>query len=230
MRETWALRRIVRRVAAEFAHVHSSKAGLAGRLAVRGGVPTMFTPHAWLLPLRRSVPRRAARSWERTAVRWTTLMVCVSEAERQRGVDASVVCEAVVLPNSVDLTRFAPAAPSQRTAAGAASFGVGDAPGCIGRLADQKGQDVLLGVLAEVRRQVPQAQLLIAGDGPEREHLEAAATEGVELLGTLEDVRGLYALRRRRHAVTLGGPLVRRARGPGERLQHRRGTGRRRHA
>ena len=121
-------------------------------------------------------------------------MVCVSEAEHQRGVDAGIQCRAVVLANSVDLTRFVPAPPSECAAARAA-LGVGDAPvaACIGRLAHQKGQDLLLAIWPDVRARVPGARLLLAGDGPERAHLEAAATDGVSFLGTLDDVGGVYA-------------------------------------
>ena len=36
----------LRSVRPDVVHLHSSKAGLAGRLAIRGGVPTVFQPHA----------------------------------------------------------------------------------------------------------------------------------------------------------------------------------------
>jgi glycosyltransferase involved in cell wall biosynthesis len=46
-----------------------------------------------------------------------------------------------------------------------------------GRLVWEKGVDVLLHAFARVRRQVPGARLLIAGDGPERSALEGLAIE-----------------------------------------------------
>src|SRR4051794_2187232 len=45
--ETARVARIVRDARPDVVHLHSSKAGLAGRLAVRGRVPTVFSPHAW---------------------------------------------------------------------------------------------------------------------------------------------------------------------------------------
>ena len=45
----------------------------------------------------------------------------------------------------------------------------------VGRLMDWKGADLVLDVLAEVRRQMPSAELWIIGDGPERARLRARA-------------------------------------------------------
>jgi glycosyltransferase involved in cell wall biosynthesis len=54
-----------------------------------------------------------------------------------------------------------------------------------GRLTRQKGVHVLLEAWRTVREQVPDAQLLIAGDGPGRRALEAAAPAGVTFLGAV---------------------------------------------
>src|SRR3954452_8749472 len=37
----------VRRIRPDVVHLHSSKAGLSGRLALRGSVPTLFQTHGW---------------------------------------------------------------------------------------------------------------------------------------------------------------------------------------
>jgi len=47
----------------------------------------------------------------------------------------------------------------------------------VGRLAHEKGVDILLKAFAQVVATVPQAQLLVVGDGPERESLQALATQ-----------------------------------------------------
>ncbi|MFY1614724.1 glycosyltransferase family 4 protein [Micromonospora sp. WMMD736] len=48
---------------------------------------------------------------------------------------------------------------------------------CVSRLVPRKGQDVLLRSLPLVRRSVPDASLLIVGDGPDRVRLEKQANE-----------------------------------------------------
>jgi glycosyltransferase involved in cell wall biosynthesis len=54
-----------------------------------------------------------------------------------------------------------------------------------GRLSWQKGVHVLLSAWADVRRRLPDAQLIVVGDGPERAALEATATAGVTFVGAV---------------------------------------------
>jgi glycosyltransferase involved in cell wall biosynthesis len=54
-----------------------------------------------------------------------------------------------------------------------------------GRIDKAKGVDVLLGAWPAVVQAIPDAQLLIAGDGPERSELERTAPAGVSFLGHL---------------------------------------------
>ena len=71
--------------------------------------------------------------------------------------------------------------------------GVADRPliVCVSRLVARKGQDVLIGAMAEIRRRVPRATLLIVGDGPDRERLEemaaAAPPSSVVLVGRVTE-------------------------------------------
>src|SRR4029450_5411944 len=46
---------------------------------------------------------------------------------------------------------------------------------CVSRLVARKGQDVLILAMPEIRRRVPDATLLIVGDGPYRDRLQALA-------------------------------------------------------
>jgi phosphatidylinositol alpha-1,6-mannosyltransferase len=48
---------------------------------------------------------------------------------------------------------------------------------CVSRLVPRKGQDVLIAAMPMVRRRVPDAVLLLVGDGPQRGRLEAAAAD-----------------------------------------------------
>jgi phosphatidylinositol alpha-1,6-mannosyltransferase len=65
-------------------------------------------------------------------------------------------------------------------------YGLGDRPVvvCVSRLVERKGQDMLIRALPLVHRRVPDAAVLIVGDGPRREKLVALA----ESLGVVGDV------------------------------------------
>ena len=79
------LNRIVNEIEPDVVHLHSGKAGLAGRLVVRDRIPTVFQPHAWSFLAARSGVQGASLRWERYAARWATELVCVSTTERQLG-------------------------------------------------------------------------------------------------------------------------------------------------
>ncbi len=71
--------------------------------------------------------------------------------------------------------------------------------GFAGRLVAKKGVDVLLRAIALLRERVPEARLIVAGDGPERIGLERLAAElgirdAVDFLGHLEQERAERAL------------------------------------
>lgn len=186
--ETRRLASLCRRVGPDLVHLHSSKAGLAGRLALRGRLPTVFQPHAWSFLAVEGPVRTASLAWERHAARWCHALAVVSEGERQLGRDAGIVAPYVIARNGVDLAQRRPAGPQERALA-RAELSLPDAPiaVCVGRLSRQKGQDLLLAAWPSVRRAVPDAHLVLVGDGPDRSVLQSRAGTGVQLVGSTSD-------------------------------------------
>ena len=192
--EVTRLSRVIRDVDPDIVHLHSSKAGLAGRLAVRGHRPTIFTPHAWSFLHGGAATKRGALAWERFAGRWTDVVMCCSIGERARGEAAGVRAEIAVIPTGIDLDRFPPASDADRThARRELDLPPGPLAVCVARLAPQKGQDLALDAWPSVRSRVPDAQLALVGDGPLRQELEARAVPGVTLFGDRADVVRWYA-------------------------------------
>ncbi len=189
--ETTRLARAVRGARPDVVHLHSAKAGLAGRLALRGRLPTVYQPHAWSFFAVEGPLRTATLQWERRALRWTDRVICVSQAECEEGLRAGLRLEGrtIVVPNGVDVDRFSP---GDREAV-RARLGVGSGPlaVCVGRLSRQKGQDVLLDAWPSVREAVPDAGLVLVGDGPDRAELVDRAPEGVRFVGRA-DPRNWY--------------------------------------
>lgn len=189
--EARRLARIVREVQPDVVHLHSSKAGLAGRIALRGRRSTVFQPHAWSFAAVTGAVRTTSLAWERYAAHWADVVVCVSAAERDEGAAAGIRArEWRVVPNGVDLTRWAPASRAE------ARVRLGLPPGapvvvCVGRLSRQKGQDVLLNAWPSVG--VEGALLVLVGDGPDAETLRAAAPDGVRFTGRRDDIADWYA-------------------------------------
>ncbi|MFF0433372.1 glycosyltransferase [Streptomyces sp. NPDC004327] len=206
LRETRGLARLIRATGPALVHAHSAKAGLCARLALRGRLPTVYQPHAWSFEAVTGTTAALALRWERwAAARWTARVVCVSGAERLRGEAAGVRASWSVIHNGVDTDRFAPGpadgagaalpgVPGQGPAAspGGAEPDAGPLVVCVGRLCRQKGQDVLLDAWPAVLDAVPDARLVLVGDGPEAERLRAAAGAAVRFAGAVADTAPWY--------------------------------------
>lgn len=191
-REARSLRGIVRRARPDVVHLHGSKAGLTGRLLLRGRLPTAFSPHAWSYDALPDRGAAAAAAWERLAARWTHGWICVSSDEldsgRARGIDGPMH----LAINGVDTDRLRPPTGGQRAALRTA---LAVAPEeqvavCVARLARQKGVDVLLDAWREVAG--PGRRLVLVGDGPDAGQLRQQAADlrrragsSVEFVGAL---------------------------------------------
>jgi glycosyltransferase involved in cell wall biosynthesis len=172
------LNRIVRETSPDVVHLHRGKAGLAGRIVVRNRIPTVFQPHAWSFLAHRGGAQGASLRWERFAARWATEVVCVSTTECQLGESLGLHAPTTVIPNGIDLTLHRPAGARDRVHA-RKLLGLDDVPTvvCVGALTVQKGQQDLLADWPQVRGRVPDAQLVLVGDGPDRTALERLADE-----------------------------------------------------
>lgn len=93
------------------------------------------------------------------------------------------------IPNGVDTARFDRPSEIERSGARAELGLDGPTAVYVGRLVEEKRVDVLLEAWKAVRDAVPAAELLVAGDGPERATLASDPPDGVRFLGTVDDVR-----------------------------------------
>ncbi|WP_329243285.1 glycosyltransferase [Streptomyces canus] len=193
VREVRRLGQVLDDVRPDLVHAHSAKAGLVGRLAVRGRIPTVFQPHAWSFEAVGGMTAALALRWERWAARWASQVVCVSAAERATGVRAGIGGRWTVVPNGIRPERFHPA-PVDTVRSGVLP-GVDPAAPlvvCVGRLCRQKGQDILLDAWDSVSRRVPDARLVLVGDGPDQERLRSRAPRSVLFAGAVTDTAPWY--------------------------------------
>ena len=194
--EVLRLRGVLGAVRPDVLHLHSAKAGLAGRLAVRGQLRTLFQPHGWSWLASTGPLSAATLGWERVAAaRWTDVLVCVGAGEAAAGRASGLRARYEVVRNGVDLSRFRAAGPAERAAARARLGLPATAPVvlCVGRVTRQKGQDVLLDSWPRVAADRPDAVLALVGDGDQLPVLRDRAPAGVRFAGPVDDVRPWYA-------------------------------------
>lgn len=186
--DLWSLRRLAK--GRDVVHLHSSKAAALGRLAVltlgRRRPAVVVTPHYWswlvggrLAPLYRWVERVLAPRCD--------AIVAVSEAEAVEGRAVLPAADRITLiHNGVDRERFSPdRAAAERDPAPLLV--------CVGRLSEQKGQDIAIRALA--RLSDPTVRLRLVGSESahgERERLGSLAAslgvaDRIEWRGEVDD-------------------------------------------
>ena len=176
-------------------HTHISKAGFIGRLAARcAGVPVVVhTYHGWVQELHdQNAAGRLLLACEKLAARASDAVLAVSHSVVEDALKNGIGTRPLysVVPNGIDLTRFpASGVPSHRSSAEGKPV-----LGAIGSMTPEKGFEVLLDAMVEVKRRFPGVQLYAIGDGPLRVELEHRAQqlgleETVRFLGRVEDVR-----------------------------------------
>ncbi|HJP67158.1 MAG TPA: glycosyltransferase family 4 protein [Actinomycetota bacterium] len=147
---------------------------LLGPGLARRGIPYAVLTHGVELWMAR-VP--TARALLRQALRDARAVTAVSHYTAD-AVQAAIPpgIPVTLLPPAVDEARFTPNADG---GAVRERLGLGDAPVvvCVSRLVRRKGQDVLIRAMPMIRDRVPDARLVIVGDGPYREALETLAAE-----------------------------------------------------
>ena len=116
-------------------------------------------------------------------------LVCITEWQLET-VPAGYAGRVYLIPNSLVPQPRLPEGEVQRLRA---SLGVAPGEflvGGVGRLAESKGFDVLVRAFAEAA--LPEARLVIVGDGRERARLEALAGPAVTFTGYREDAKALF--------------------------------------
>lgn len=169
----------------DLVHLHSSKAGAIGRIAVatmrRSDRPAVvFTPHYWSWQVGGRL-RRLYVWVERLLARRTDAIVAVSEQEAAEGRRVISGLDDIlrVVPNGVDRARFSPEGPRANRDP--------DSPllVCVGRLSRQKGQDVAIRALSLLRDDTTKLRL-VGDENPPGER--ARLTELAEELGVADRI------------------------------------------
>jgi glycosyltransferase involved in cell wall biosynthesis len=191
------LRRLLARYAPDVVHAHGLRAGAVTALALartpRRQRPAMVVTTHNAAPSR-VTSRAAYLALERLTARRADAVLCVSAdlAGRMRRAGARDVALAVVSAPPA-------AAPSAEAVGQArAAMGVAGRPVvlAVGRLAPQKGFDILLEAVTMLRDREPAPLLVIAGEGPQAARLAArsrAVGSDVRFLGRQAGIPALLA-------------------------------------
>ena len=178
--------RALREAAPDIIHVHEPLVPSVSMHAVlNANAPVVATFHSNV------GPERVSSLWFKLAapmVRpvWNRLArrIAVSEAARHSVTSRMGDGDLVIVPNGVDVDRFANARPAALAPGRHLLF--------VGRLEERKGFPVAVAAFAELARVYADLRLLVIGDGSERdavEALEPPVRSRVDMLGRVDDER-----------------------------------------
>jgi glycosyltransferase involved in cell wall biosynthesis len=187
------VRRLLKELRPDLLHTHLYHPNLYGRLAALGlGIPVVAAVH-------NSYTRAKfhRRLWN-YLLSWTTARVLVGSTqvwEDVRHYDGVPPARLLLLPYGIRPEDLETSLSRQevRQILGVSGFVLG----AVGRLEEQKGHLYLLEALAQARPELPEATLLLVGDGRLRPDLERRArelglAEQVRFLGTRRDLPLIY--------------------------------------
>jgi glycosyltransferase involved in cell wall biosynthesis len=191
------LRRLFGRVEPDIVHLHSTKAGILGRIAaMRLDCPTVFTVHGWGF-YNTGYPRLATglRYLERLLAARTTEIVCVSRADYERGVKHGILDgRGTVIQNGIEQL---PHGGDVDLRAELDLDSNATVVGSVGRLVEQKNPIEAIEALCELRSRGVEAELVLVGSGPLlsdcRRYVNERELDSVHLLGFREDAYDLLA-------------------------------------
>jgi len=183
------IRAAAKHISPDVVHVHGTRAGILGRLAMMGlKVPVIYTEHLWTKQYR--VPGRITHNIQLFGLwvldMFTTLNIAVSVAVRDFLVENQISRpgKVVVVYNGVE-------APKKK----AKPFSHRDEIllGSIGTLNEHKGMQYLIEAMVKVVKEFPQVRLEIIGEGYYKDRLvklirKLKLTRHVKLTGFIKDV------------------------------------------
>lgn len=197
------LAKLLKSLNVDVVHLNSSKAGVLGAYAAhRAKVPrVVYTAHGFVFnepmhPTRRLIYRLA----ERWSARHKDIIICVSDFDRKTALANRIAPSEKlrVVHNGIDLAAldFLDRASARSRLASAGIMGNGPLLGTIANFYPTKGLAYLIEAAAELHKTLPNLQVVLMGDGMERETLQRLIRHHqlsgvVHLPGQLPDARRL---------------------------------------
>lgn len=191
------LRRLVRTTEPDVVHLHSFFAGLCGRVLggvpARPRVPIVYQPHAWSTHrFNRVALVRSVELVERAGARRTDMLLGICQDELVRGAAFGVERPGRVVGIAVDLGQVGAITDLSERRLRREAMGLGEDRLLLvlGRLAHQKGQDLL--VRAWEQHHLPGTRLALVGPGDSSFLAALAPTQWrrtVHAYGPADDVR-----------------------------------------
>ncbi len=175
------VRNLIKRYNPDIVYAHSSKAGAIARVADIGlKNRCVYNPHGWAFNMRCSAKKKAMYTViEKMAAPFCDKIICISDAEKQSALDKKICRDdkLQVIFNGVDIEAY------ENGVHGTVKKKDLNIPenafvvGMVGRMSPQKAPDVFVKMAKQVKDEVPNAHLIIVGNGNQEAEIRKYAED-----------------------------------------------------
>ena len=177
-----SLRKLLKKYKPDIVYVHSSKAGVIGRIANLGlKNKLLYNPHGWSFNMDCSQKKKTFYKWiEKFLAPITDKIIAISDFEKQSAVE-NKICKQnkiKVIFNGIDIEEYEKSKSNFKVTR--KSLDIPDGAyviGMVGRLSKQKAPDTFIKAVALIKDDIPEAFFLLVGDGEDKEYIKKLIEE-----------------------------------------------------
>lgn len=175
------LKALIRQVNPDIVHLHSSKAGVLGRLAAyKNGIPNIYNPHGWSFSMNVSKNKKKAYALiERFCSKYCNYIINISDDEQKLAIKYNISSEEKmkVIYNGIDIGKYNVTYDRKKVLnelnIPEDSFVIG----MVGRITKQKSPETFINIASKLKDKIENSYFILVGDGELRFEIEKLVDE-----------------------------------------------------
>jgi glycosyltransferase involved in cell wall biosynthesis len=170
------LKKYIKETKPDIVHLHSSKAGVVGRLAAyKNKIPCVYNAHGWSFAMDVSKVKKNFYAFiERVMAKITYKIINISNFEQELAIRYKITSEErmQVIYNGIDLSKYNEKFNKEKILNELKILTPPFIIGMVARLTKQKSPETFIKVAKEVSREVKNSYFIFVGDGELRDEIE----------------------------------------------------------
>lgn len=175
------LKKVISEINPDIVHIHSSKAGILARLAIRKlKIPCVYNAHGWSFSMKCSEAKKQIyASAEKVCAKYTDMIVNISTYEQNLALEYKVANsqKMTVIYNGIDLNKYSRGYSRNEILS---KLGIPENAyviGMVGRITEQKSPQTFISIAKEISNIFENAYFILVGDGDLIEEIQRSIEE-----------------------------------------------------
>lgn len=181
--------RLIKKIKPDIIHIHSSKAGVIGRIAAyRNKIPNVYNPHGWSFSMDISNRKKNMYAFiEKKCSKYCNFVINISDEEQKLALKYNICSENKMktIYNGIDLTKYDGNFNKKQILKELCIPEDSYVIGMVARLSKQKSPKTFLAIAAKLHTKIRNAYFILVGDG----ELMSELNEMIDTLGIRKNIR-----------------------------------------